>query len=400
MEILYLGSFFPESQKKTILSNSIGVIQNAGDTFQKAVISGLIQHKRCDHIITSPMIGSYPQRYKRVLFKGCEFEYKGIQHCVSTKFVNISLYKIISRYHFVKREIELWMNKNEDEKYILVFSIDLSLLRALSEIKKIKKNIHICLIVTDLIEFMVAPKNILLKYVMMNFEKKTKKYLESVDSYVFLTRYMKDKLKIGNRPYIVVEGIYDNLSDNLQYEKENIKTILYSGTLAKIYGIIHLLDAFSKIKNENYHLWICGEGDARDVILKRSDSDSRIKYFGQLAREEVLILQKKATVLINPRFSDSEFTKYSFASKTMEYMASGTPVIMHPLKCLDEDYLNNIYIAYDESDEGLKNTIIEVCEKSKNELNTFGQNAAKFIVKNKNSYIQVGRILELIDNEK
>jgi hypothetical protein len=105
-------------------------------------------------------------------------------------------------------------------------------------------------------------------------------------------------------------------------------------------------------------------------------------------------------VLINPRFSESEFTKYSFASKTIEYLASGTPIIMHPLKCLTSDYLNHIYIANDETDEGLKNTLVEVCSKSQIELNEFGKSAFDFVVNEKNSFKQIGRILNLINYDK
>ena len=127
---------------------------------------------------------------------------------------------------------------------------------------------------------------------------------------------------------------------------------------------------------------------------------NRIIYFGQLMREEVLCLQKRATVLINPRLSDSEFTKYSFPSKTMEYLASGTALIMHPLKCLPKEYFEHIFIAYEESDAGLAASIIEVCEKTANELFVFGKKASDFIKNEKNSEVQIRKILNMINHEK
>jgi len=119
-----------------------------------------------------------------------------------------------------------------------------------------------------------------------------------------------------------------------------------------------------------------------------------------LKREEVIKLQREAGVLINPRSSNSEFTRYSFPSKTMEYLASGTPLIMHPLKCLPEEYLKYIFIAYDESDSGLMKTIIDVCERDQEELTAIGQRAKQFILREKNSSVQVGKILELMGYEK
>ncbi len=402
MKILFLGSFFPEPRYQEILSDSIGVIQNAGDTYQKAVLNGLSQHIGSFKIITSPMVGSYPARYKKLFFKSSSFEYLGQANCICSEFINLPLYKNISKYIYVKKYVISWIKSNPGIKHIIVFSLDISLLRVIYEIKEKYQDIKLCLIVTDLIEFMVVPKSILSKFIMEYFDKKASKYLKKVDSFVLLTEYMKDKLKVGERPYIIMEGIFNNVNTQkiVSYEKEIFKTILYSGTLANVYGIIHLLNAFSKIDNANYRLWICGEGDSRNEVLRRAENDNRIKYFGQLNREEVLILQKKATVLINPRFSDSEFTLHSFPSKTMEYLASGTPTIMHPLKCLPEEYYNFIFTAQDETDAGLMNTIFDVCEKNKEELKTFGENAAQFILTKKNSYVQVKRMLELMDYEK
>ena len=34
---------------------------------------------------------------------------------------------------------------------------------------------------------------------------------------------------------------------------------------------------------------------------------------------------------VNPRQNNEEFTKYSFPSKTMEYLASGVPVVAYKL---------------------------------------------------------------------
>lgn len=402
MNILYLGSFFPESRKEEILSNSSGVIQNAGDTYQKAILVGLSQHINSYKIITSPMLGSYPTRYKKLFFEGSSFEFNGQNDSICSAFINMSLYKIFSRYHFVKKQLKDWIENTPSDKYVIVFSLDLSLLRALYEIKKKYSDIKICLIVTDLFRFMVIPDSILSKYIMRYFDRKSLKYLEKVDSFVLLTQYMKNDLLVGDRPFVVVEGIYNHINaiDTGNYEKELNKTILYSGTLAKQYGIIHLLDAFSKIEKENYRLWICGDGDSKEEIIKRSKTDHRIKYLGQLKREEVMILQKKATVLINPRLSNSEFTLYSFPSKTMEYLASGTPTIMHPLKCLPEEYLKYLFIADDETDFGLMKTIIDVCEKTQEELTSFGQRAADFILIKKNAFVQVGKIMELINYAK
>lgn len=402
MELLYLGSFFPEEHKSLIISNSKGVIQNAGDTFQKALLDGLIAHKQCDYIITSPMLGSFPKRYKKLFYYGTEFKYGNVRKSVSLGFNNLTLYKTISKYWTIKKELDIWSSQSiETKKCIIAFSLDIATLRAIYKIKKTHKSIHVCLIVTDLFEFMVVPQSLISNLLIKILKYKSSKYIGGVDSFVLLTKYMRNKLRIGQRPFIVVEAIL-NGSVNLPKKQDfnsDTKVVMYSGTLAKKYGIIHLLNSFSMIEDNCYRLWICGDGDAKQDIIKRQLHDKRIIYYGQLERDEVLSLQKKATVLINPRLSDSEFTKYSFASKTIEYLYSGTPLIMHPLQCLTDDYFDHIYIATDESDVGLRDKIVEVCSKDNFELNEFGLNAAKFVSMNKNAYKQVEKILNMINNE-
>ncbi len=398
-KILYLGSFFPAHRKEEIIKNSIGVIQNAGDTYQKALLSGLIAHESCDRIITAPMLGSFPYRYKNLFYRGSKFYYEGIDDAsIEVGFTNLTLYKNLSRYKRIKNELRKWLVENTNEnKYVIIYSLDIAILRACHELKKKIGNFRINLIVTDLMEFMVLPKSPFNKIVMNAMEKKINLYLKSVDSFVILTKYMHEKLNINGRPYVIVEGIYEKKNIELSEKKETFKTILYSGTLAKVYGIDHLINAFKKIPSETYRLWICGDGDYKNEIIKQAKDDTRITYFGQIPRENVLSLQKKATVLINPRLSNSDFTKYSFASKTMEYLASGTPVIMHPLKGIPQEYHKYIYFSDNESDEGLMDTIIQVCEKTQDELNQFGKEASDFILKNKNPYIQVKKILSILN---
>jgi glycosyltransferase involved in cell wall biosynthesis len=224
------------------------------------------------------------------------------------------------------------------------------------------------------------------------------KSLDNVDGYVLLTEHMTERLPIGNKPWMVMEGIY-NTNDNItNVPKEPYKTILYTGNLAKRYGILDLLDAFTKIEKQNYRLWIRGNGECLKEIKEAANKDKRILYFDQLSRTELIKLQKKATVLVNPVHSHEEFTKFFFPSKTMEYMASGTPTLMSKLPCLPKEYEPYIYFFDDESVEGMKNKIIEICEKSQEELNESGEKAAEFIHTQKNEITQTKKIIEFITN--
>lgn len=69
----------------------------------------------------------------------------------------------------------------------------------------------------------------------------------------------------------------------------------------------------------------------------------------------ISLRNKKATLLINPRPSNEEFTKYSFPSKNLEYMASGTPLLATDLPGIPAEYKRYEYIIENENIDGIAN---------------------------------------------
>ena len=66
---------------------------------------------------------------------------------------------------------------------------------------------------------------------------------------------------------------------------------------------------------------------SKKQLYDYTQQDKRIHFGGVIPLSEVIEKEIQATILINPRPVDQEFTKYSFPSKIMEYMSSGTPVL-------------------------------------------------------------------------
>ena len=92
------------------------------------------------------------------------------------------------------------------------------------------------------------------------------------------------------------------------------------------FGIKNLVDAFSLIESNNYRLVLCGTGDAEDYIKEKIATDERIIFVGQVTVEIAREWMQKADILVNPRQNDEEYTKYSFPSKTLEYMLAAKPI--------------------------------------------------------------------------
>ncbi len=399
MNIVFVCGLFPNAIKENIEIKSKGVIQYAAHAVQTSIVKGLDLHVNDLQLINLPYIGSYPVRYKEPVIKTTQFSHRAGAKDVSAGFNNIALYKFYSRYASTKKQLRIWADCHRGKKVILIYAIHTPFIRAAIEIKRIYEEVDICLIVPDLPKFM-GGKNTLPYRVLRKYQDHLlKRYLPSMDAFVVLTKYMAEALQIAPRPWICIEGIYDDATESVVERKGNKgkKAIMYSGTLSYQYGIQNLLDAFRMTTGHDYSLWICGDGEARDEIKERAASDSRIKYYGQIPRDKVLLLQRQATVLINPRTSNGEYTKYSFPSKIIEYLASGTPAIMHRLPGVPEEYYDYCYIAEQEDALGLSQAIRKVCDLGEAELSNTGEKARKFILNEKNAWKQTGKIMEMIE---
>ena len=170
---------------------------------------------------------------------------------------------------------------------------------------------------------------------------------------------------------------------------------LYSGAIEERHGIINLIEAFKK-NDIDAELHFYGDGSAKDKVIEAALTIPQIKFFGQKTREEIIKKQKSAFLLVNPRTSDGEFTKYSFPSKVIEYFASGTPTLMYKLEGIPDKYYKYCFIPEDESVEELANSLHRILLLNEYEMEKKGKEAKKFIVQNKNCQFQTQKIINLI----
>ena len=264
--------------------------------------------------------------------------------------------------------------------------------------KKINPDVKSCVIVADLPEYIDLSSNIgfARKIYGSITLRRTKRLYKYIDSYVLLTERMAEKLNI-DKPYTVVEGIATDTFENICEEKnDGIKTIFYAGTLHKKFGVLNLMDAFDKIKDESYRLIICGTGDSEEIIRNQAEKDDRITFYSILPREQVLKIMQQATVVVNPRQNNEEFTKYSFPSKNLEALSSGVPFVAYKLDGIPDDYDEHIFYVEGDSPEDLEKKLMEVCEMPEEERCAKAERARQFVFENKNAVVQTRKILDLI----
>lgn len=229
-------------------------------------------------------------------------------------------------------------------------------------------------------------------------------YLNSFDYYVFLTEQMNPKINTKGRPYIVMEGLVDVDMKNLSAKKEvgflrNLRNIIYAGGLHEEYGVKMLLEAFLLLDMKDVTLSLYGDGPLVPFIKECENRDRRIHYYGVQPNNKIVEEELKATLLVNPRPTHEEFTQYSFPSKNMEYMVSGTPLLTTRLPGMPQEYDSHVYLFDEESVEGYHRVLKEVLSLPEEKLRDCGSEARKWVLKNKNNELQTYRIFELINKK-
>lgn len=399
MKFLFLGLQYDRSLEVEYLKKSNIGLQGAPNTFQWAVVDGFIENGAHVQLFNTVPVGAYPKYYNELRLPTRDWEYRGIQ-CTEIGYANLPVIKQVSRKHGFIKHIKKWIESSDDAKTIVAYSPYVPFLQAFRWVKRHYPEVKVSVIITDLYGKNGLPRSNRISAVLFElYRKKIDSLTKYVDSFTLLTEAMKVPLGIGKRPYTIVEGVYGSQTEPPSVQKTDKKVILYTGSLNYAFGIEDLLNAFSLIDSPDYELWVCGEGEAKEAIIEMAKEDSRIKFYGFVPKMKALELQQQATVLINPRKNDMEYTKYSFPSKTIEYMASGIPVVMYKLDGIPDEY--DEYLSYIEGDstEDIKKALVSVCELPAGKRAELGKRAKEFILNEKNCKKQVGKILEMLVNQ-
>ena len=173
-----------------------------------------------------------------------------------------------------------------------------------------------------------------------------------------------------------------------------LKKIFYAGGRPSKDGIDLLIPAFKRIKNDNLQLNIYG--NVPNVAIGPDSEDHRIIYHGLADNKTIVAEECSSYLLVNPRPTGEVYTKYSFPSKVMEYMATGVPMVTTRLAGIPEEYYNYVF-TFDSCDiDSYYHTLIKILSIPEEEMITKGKKAQDFVLKNKNNLAQTARIVEMI----
>lgn len=232
------------------------------------------------------------------------------------------------------------------------------------------------------------------------FSKKLANFvIDHCSAYVFLTQAMNGHLNPTGKPYVILEGHADiameKRTPSLE-RKQHPRVCLYAGGVSRQYGLANLVEGFRLANLPDTELHIYGPGDYVEELKTVAAEDSRVKYGGMLLNTEIVDKEMEATLLVNPRPTSEEFVKYSFPSKTMEYMSTGTPVLTTVLPGMPEEYHPYVNLIREETPQGIACALRETLERSDEALLEQGMAARSFVLTQKDNVTQAGKILEML----
>ena len=403
MKLLFINSAYPKECYNQINLDSGKRIQVQSDIFQWAVIDGLERNGIDYTLACVPALPAWP-RYKRLLSLCGEFV---VNDRLRGHYLRICTVPIINQFSekvVLKKYILNWCikNQNEDKLVVVCYTQQSERIGAAVELKRKFPNLIVIPIVTDLIDNAMdfAANRTFAKRIQVWLEERAeRKLFPKVDKFVLLTQQMTECIQEASEKYMVMEGIasWGSISPREPVNKsDDIRSLLYTGTFERFSGLQMLVDAFLKTKDSCFRLILCGNGVLRQYVEAAASKDNRIIYKGLLSHDEVVKLQQESTLLINPRRPNGGITKYSFPSKTMEYMASGTPMIGYHLEGVPKEYYAYMFTPEDLTQEALTKCINESLSLPLNVLQSKANEAFRFIAENKNSVEQVRKVLQFI----
>lgn len=151
-------------------------------------------------------------------------------------------------------------------------------------------------------------------------------------------------------------------------KKRSETAIMFAGAFDQVRGsseFIRLADMIAEDRSD-VSFWMSGYGSEEEIARVRSEIDAcshaDIEFFGTLPWDDYREKLVSADILINPQDPSTNFTRYSFPSKLLDFMATGNYVISTDIDGIDSHF-NDKIVVDGESVESLKEGVLMIIDE-------------------------------------
>ncbi|QRN85473.1 glycosyltransferase [Clostridia bacterium] len=397
MKVLYLGSVIKTEDCTKYLGPSV-----AGNKMQMGILKGLKKILVEDlYVLTETPIAAFPREKKSYIGSGSIRLTNDID-ALKVPFINIfiikQIYLIINAFVMICK----WAKKNGNKKKVIIcfnafpyVAMPIILASKLFSIKTI------CIFADPPVD--VVRRSLIGRVAKYIEDRSVVKNIKKFDGLIVLNEKSIEKYA-SNSKYILVDGGFDldctpkNQPGGqwLSIQENDMVKMVFSGALFEYNGIKNLIKAVRLVDSDRLCLEIYGSGPLEHYIEQASKEDNRVRFMGNVPNSEMIRIQQEAGILINPRHVKDPISLYTFPSKIIEYLLSGTPVITTKLNGLTKEYLDNVFVTLDETPAEIANTIDFVLKQDKDCLIQKATAAREFVIQNKNWNVWIDKIIEFI----
>lgn len=381
MHLLYIGYYTSDELLYEIQKQGINNMSVARQKYETNLLTGLLQDNCIDDI---HLVSYVPVREGFVIPHYSDICGHRVEHFAINRH---SLRSMIR----AKKEFERYLISLGDDAlnnlHVLMYEVNPLFMISLLRIKK-KYNIKL---VTLCAELSMLRRSRKIKYQIRNrvfafFERK-------FDGFILFAKPMEEVLKCQNKPHVVIEGIAPEPFGSPFSKKKNI--VMYAGGLGSDNNMRLLIDACRNVDNLD-ELWICGTGKDKGLVEECAKAFHKLHYYGMQSNDVVRKMETESKLLINLRLPTAQITRYSFPSKILEYMASGTLVLSTRLEGIPTEYYEHLLSINTLSLDEIINRIQMVFRMSDEEYIARAKNAQDFVTYNKNRSVQSERIIRFV----
>lgn len=394
MDILFFGLACNEKTFEKYIEKNTNPYSVAHYIFETELINQLENFFKIDHNYIFQM------KNKKIHNSLVHKKIENITEKTLTKHINYLNLPVLNYITiFISTFIRIFSYSRKNKNFIIISSINylpVALATIISSKLLKKDNVIIFTDCSTGNAYTIKNRNII-KNFFIKINKKIIEFCEnSYDYYVLFSEPMNEIVNKKKKPFCVMEGFLNQKDLNLErVEKFSEFTVMYAGSIIEDLGLENLIESVKEIPNAK--LYIVGEGSLKDKLKNENMNYDNIIFVDFMNRKELFNLEKKVSLLANVRDPRLEYTKYSFPSKTFEYLVSNTPFLSTKLECYSAEYDDIIFFIDNNQPLTIKNKIIDIMQADKKYINKYVENAKNYILENKNSKVQTSKIINFIN---
>lgn len=377
--ILYVGYYVDNNIFDEIVKNKVNDMSAARQSFESGILRQLSD---CDKIKFKAI--SYVPDSKLVKIPDTSIiNHVAVKHIPIRKKSLLSLVRAMGKFwRFIKHNIP-------DNSIIIMYAVNPIFMIPLVMLKN-KRNLKLVTICSEVPNFRRYGKSL-----SMRVKKSILTFFnDKFDRYILFTDPMKEVIDIKDKQFLVMEGIANDIPPQVNISKRR-NIVMYAGGLHPDNNLDLLIESINKSEKAE-ECWICGSGPMEEYINAIAKNNSKIKMLGRLNHDEVKKLEKEVKILVNLRDPNIELTKYSFPSKTIEYLASGAEVVSTRLEGIPNEYFKYVTPVDDLISDNLANVFDAIMSLKEEVRIERAKCALDFLRNEKSAKIQTEKIIEFV----